>query len=339
MVPDGRSSMPWGWAGRGAPGVRRLALSLSWAGPSGAGMSGPWARTTCPASAAGGSGHVIRAPAWHASMPCPDFRGACPALPWTAWPAYSLPSWLHGADASTMRDAPAPCPARPASPCGGAADGTLLPAEPPACPLRPLQASLLACLAPAPVLIPAHAPTQEAGVWRLPAGGCGGSRGSRSDTFPLPALRATGPSATRHYAAAQPRRGMDTAPPQGGARGRRGLRLRRRPTHGRGASPHGPAAGCPQRQARGRRDRVPSMPCPWCRRRERPAWHPVPWRIRQPPPVRGIIPASAACRLRHPPRRQAVTARIAAEAPVHGIPSGRTRERGQGCNSQSRRRP
>lgn len=155
-MPNGRAPAPRGRAGRRAPGVRRLALSLPWAGPSGAGMSGPWARTTCPASAAGGSGHVIRAHAWHCSMPCPDFRGACPALPWTAWPAYSLPSWLHGAEASTMRDHPASSPAPPASPCGGAADGTLLPAEPPACLFRRPGCPLLACLAPAPALIPTH---------------------------------------------------------------------------------------------------------------------------------------------------------------------------------------
>ena len=270
-VPDDRASMPWRQASRrhfGGP----------WASPlSSAGLDHPggvvWTMREqhAPASAEEAPGHVIRAPAWHASMPCPDFRGACPALPWTAWPAYSLPSWLHGADASTMRDAPAPCPARPASPCGGAADGTLLPAEPPACPLRPLQASLLACLTPAPVLIPAHAPTQEAGVWRLPAGGCGGSRGSQHDAFPCwlcgqqgqaPQLLCSCPPTARRRrwltfapwpALRRPGRvptpptphGIGTASPQDGARGHRGLRLRHRPPHGRGASPHGPAAGCP----------------------------------------------------------------------------------------------
>lgn len=102
----------------------------------------------------------------------------------------------------------------------------------------------------------------------------------------LPAGVERGPSAKRHYAAAQPRHGMDTAPPQGGARGRRVY--------------------------------VPSMPCPWCRRRERPAWHPVPWRIRQAPPVRGIIPASAASRPRHPQRQLPVHPRPAGRGSAHG---------------------
>ena len=61
-VPDDRASMPRGRAGRRASGAMGWTIR--------GGLSGPWARTTRPASAAGGSGHVVRAErlAWHRAM-------------------------------------------------------------------------------------------------------------------------------------------------------------------------------------------------------------------------------------------------------------------------------
>lgn len=204
--PDGGAPAPRGRAGRWAPGGLGLALSLAWAGPSEGGCLDHGRGQRAPASAGKVPGHVIRAPAWHGSMPCPDFRGACPALPWTAGPAHSPHRRCHGAEASTMRDAPAPCPARPASLRGGAMDGTSA-GRASGMP-SPAPAGLSAGLS-GPCPCADTRPRSNAGGGRLEAS----CRRVRREPWelarcvPLLALRTAGPSAMRHYAAAQPRRG------------------------------------------------------------------------------------------------------------------------------------
>lgn len=90
--------------------------------------------------------------AWHGAMS--RQTGASPAHP--AW----LTPWCRCLHHEGCSRALSGTSGVPVLECRGRDP---LPAKPPACPFRRLGCPLLACLAPAPVLIPAPAPAQETG--------------------------------------------------------------------------------------------------------------------------------------------------------------------------------